>query len=32
MGDNAQMSKWSGGVANDWTNIRATGAMIKSIK
>lgn len=31
MGDNAQMSKWSGGVANDWTALRATGAMIKSI-
>lgn len=30
--DNAQLSKWSGGVANDWTNIRGTGAMIKSIK
>lgn len=30
--DNAQLSKWSGGVANDWSNIRATGAMIKSIK
>lgn len=28
--DNAQLSKWSGGVANDWTNIRATGALIKS--
>jgi len=27
--DNAQMSKWSGGVANDWTNVRATGAYIK---
>ena len=32
LGDNAQLSKWSGGVANDWTNIRATGSMIKSIK
>ncbi len=32
VGDNAQMSKWSGGVANDWTPIRATGAMIKSIR
>lgn len=32
MGDNANMSKWSGGVATDWTNLRATGAMIKSIK
>jgi ribonucleoside-diphosphate reductase alpha chain len=31
MGDNAQMSKWSGGVANDWTALRATGAMVKSI-
>ncbi len=29
IGDNAQMSKWSGGVANDWTNLRATGAQIK---
>ncbi len=24
IGDNAQLSKWSGGVANDWSNIRAT--------
>jgi ribonucleoside-diphosphate reductase alpha chain len=32
MGDNANMSKWSGGVATDWTNLRATGAMIKTIK
>lgn len=31
IGDNAQMSKWSGGVANDWTALRATGAQIKSI-
>ena len=31
-GDNAQLSKWSGGIANDWTNIRATGSMIKAIK
>lgn len=30
IGDNAQLSKWAGGVANDWTNIRATGAWIKS--
>ncbi|MEK7479366.1 MAG: ribonucleoside-diphosphate reductase subunit alpha [Patescibacteria group bacterium] len=30
VGDNAQLSKWSGGVANDWTNLRGTGAMIKS--
>ncbi len=32
LGDNAQLSKWSGGVANDWSNIRAVGSMIKSIK
>lgn len=32
LGDNAQLSKWSGGVANDWTNVRATGARVKSIK
>ncbi len=31
IGDNAQLSKWSGGVANDWTNVRATNAMVKSI-
>ncbi len=31
-GDNAQLAKWSGGVANDWTNIRATGAIVKAIK
>jgi ribonucleoside-diphosphate reductase alpha chain len=30
--DNAQLAKWSGGVANDWTNVRATGAMVQSIK
>ncbi len=30
-GDNAQLSKWAGGVANDWTNLRATGSFIKSI-
>lgn len=29
--DNAQMSKFSGGIATDWTNIRATGAQIKSV-
>lgn len=29
--DNAQMAKWSGGVANDWTPVRGTGAWIKSI-
>ncbi|MBS4167779.1 ribonucleoside-diphosphate reductase subunit alpha [Parachlamydia sp. AcF125] len=26
--DNASLSKWSGGIGNDWTNIRATGAPI----
>ncbi len=30
--DNANMSKWSGGVANSWTALRGTGALIKSIK
>lgn len=30
IGDNAQLSKWSGGLGNDWTNVRATGAQIKS--
>lgn len=30
IGDNAQLSKWSGGLGNDWTNIRATGSLIKS--
>ncbi len=29
--DNALLSKYSGGVANDWSNLRATGAMIKTI-
>lgn len=27
--DNAQLSKWSGGIGTDWTNIRATGSFIK---
>jgi ribonucleoside-diphosphate reductase alpha chain len=27
--DDAQLSKWSGGLGNDWTNVRATGALIK---
>lgn len=31
-GDNAQMSKWSGGIGNDWSNIRAIGATIKSLE
>ncbi len=30
IGDNAQMAKWSGGIGNDWTPIRATNALIKS--
>jgi ribonucleoside-diphosphate reductase alpha chain len=30
LGDNAQLSKWSGGIGNDWSNIRGTGAHIKS--
>ncbi|MEM6978533.1 MAG: ribonucleoside-diphosphate reductase subunit alpha, partial [Planctomycetota bacterium] len=28
IGDNARLSKWAGGLGNDWTNIRATGARI----
>lgn len=27
--DNAQLSKWAGGIGNDWTNVRATGAAIQ---
>ncbi|MBS0629327.1 MAG: ribonucleoside-diphosphate reductase subunit alpha [Verrucomicrobia bacterium] len=27
--DNAMLSKWAGGLGNDWTNVRATGAHIK---
>lgn len=30
IGDNAQMSKWAGGVANDWSKLRGTGALIKN--
>lgn len=29
IGDNAQLSKWSGGVANDWSSLRSMGAIIK---
>ncbi len=29
IGDNAQLSKWAGGVANDWTSLRGMGALIK---
>lgn len=32
IGDNAQLSKWSGGIGTDWTNIRSTGSFIQSIK
>jgi len=32
MGDNAQLSKWAGGIGTDWTNIRGTGSYIKAIK
>jgi ribonucleoside-diphosphate reductase alpha chain len=28
--DNAQLSKWSGGIGNDWSNIRGTGSRIHS--
>jgi ribonucleoside-diphosphate reductase alpha chain len=30
--DNAQLSKFSGGVATDWTNIRATGSIVKKTR
>lgn len=30
LADNANLSKWSGGLGNDWTNIRATGSFIKT--
>lgn len=30
LADNAQLSKWSGGLGNDWTNVRGTGARIHS--
>ncbi len=29
IGDNAKLSKWAGGIGNDWTNVRATQAYIK---
>ena len=31
MGDNAQLSKYAGGIGNDWTNVRGIGSVIKSI-
>lgn len=27
--DDAQLSKWAGGIGNDWSNVRATGSFIK---
>ena len=30
LADNAQLSKWSGGLGNDWSSIRGTGAHIRS--
>ncbi len=30
-GDNAQMSKYSGGIGTDWSSIRGTGSLIKSV-
>ena len=32
LGDNAQLSKWAGGIGNDWTNIRGAGSLIKTIR
>lgn len=29
MSDNAKLSKWAGGIGNDWTNVRASGAVIE---
>ncbi|MDP3963421.1 MAG: ribonucleoside-diphosphate reductase subunit alpha [bacterium] len=29
LGDNAQLSKWSGGLGNDWSSLRGMGALIK---
>lgn len=30
IGDNAQLSKWAGGLGNDWSKLRGTGAHIKA--
>ena len=30
IGDNAQLSKWSGGLGNDWSNIRGTDHILKA--
>lgn len=32
LGDNAQMAKWAGGLGTDWTPVRGTGSLIKSIR
>lgn len=29
IGDDAKLSKWAGGIGNDWTDVRARGALIK---
>ncbi len=29
IGDDAQLSKWAGGIGNDWSNVRATGSLIQ---
>ncbi|WP_458187699.1 ribonucleoside-diphosphate reductase subunit alpha [Haladaptatus sp. NG-WS-4] len=29
-GDHARLSKWSGGIGTDWTNLRASGSLIES--
>lgn len=31
-GDNAQLSKWAGGIGNDWTRVRAMGSIIQGTK
>ncbi|MEN9338252.1 MAG: Ribonucleoside-diphosphate reductase 1 subunit alpha [Candidatus Parcubacteria bacterium] len=28
-GDNAQLSKWAGGIGTDWTSVRASGSLVK---
>lgn len=30
--DNSQLSKWSGGIGNDWTNVRSLGSFINSTR
>ena len=30
LGDNSQLSKWSGGIGNDWSSIRGTGSPIRT--